>query len=188
MTIELGDTGLSRLDETQYKLLLRIHIAFTLNDGSVIVCWRSRIVSEASQAVYFESLKTGGDLPPLPLVIYALSPMPQIEGLQYIGYHVAYSRKGDRYYEWSLYVSDRDPPPRSHLIGYQCHQEYNTDVQAEYNNTKIYGDLTIESEKEFDTWLLGAMAELSDDGLVPEQVTYQNVLRLAEEIRASAKE
>ena len=41
------------------------------------------------------------------------------------------------------------------------------------------------SEQEFDVWVRGAMAELSDDGKAPESVTYQNVLQLAEKIRNS---
>ena len=187
-TARLSGIGISPEKVMLQDYELHRHIGFTLSDGSVILSWSCPEKSRSSQSDLFKGLTPGGRLPEFAAKIESLTAIPRKLGISYKGHHLAYTQKDRIFYEWSLYVSDRDPPPRSHLIGYQCHQEYNTDVQAEYNNTKIYGDLTIESEKEFDTWLLGAMAELSDDGLVPEQVTYQNVLRLAEEIRASAKE
>jgi hypothetical protein len=47
--------------------------------------------------------------------------------------------------------------------------------------------LLIDSANEFDKWVLGAMAELSDDGEPPDGVTYENVLRLVEQIRSGLK-
>jgi len=47
---------------------------------------------------------------------------------------------------------------------------------------------SIETSEDFDEWVLGAMAELSDDGKAPEGFTYDEVLELAEEIRASMEE
>ncbi len=43
----------------------------------------------------------------------------------------------------------------------------------------------IETEEDFDKWILGAMAELSDDGKSPENVTYKNVLQLTKRLRGS---
>ncbi|HIJ53835.1 MAG TPA: hypothetical protein HPP66_11870 [Planctomycetes bacterium] len=189
-TIELGGTGLTPLDETQYRLLIKIHIAFTLSDGSVIVCWRSRLATEPSQAEYFHNLNAGGNLPNLPLVIDALATMPKIEDLRYTGYHLAYTKKDDRYYEWSLYVTNNSPPARSAIFGYEALQTYNTSVHidVDYNNNRIYEDLIIETKDEFNSWVLGAMAELSDDGIIPEHVTYDNVLNLVEEMKTTLKE
>ncbi len=45
-------------------------------------------------------------------------------------------------------------------------------------------DLIIEQD-EFDTFVRGAMAELSDEGKAPEYVTYQKVLQLTKKIRNS---
>ena len=50
---------------------------------------------------------------------------------------------------------------------------------------RVGQELTINKEAEFDTWVLGAMAELSEDGKAPEDVTYEKVLRLAQQIRES---
>jgi hypothetical protein len=46
-------------------------------------------------------------------------------------------------------------------------------------------DLLIETQEDFDMWVLGAMAELSDAGIAPEHVTYESVLELAEKVRDS---
>ncbi len=40
-------------------------------------------------------------------------------------------------------------------------------------------------EEEVDTWVLGAMAELSDNGKPPEGIIYESVLQLARQIRES---
>ena len=45
-----------------------------------------------------------------------------------------------------------------------------------------YG-LSIKTKEDFDTWVLGAMADLSSEGKAPEDVTYENVLQLARQIR-----
>jgi len=49
-------------------------------------------------------------------------------------------------------------------------------------------DLIIETKDEFNSWVLGAMAELSDDGIIPEHVTYDNVLNLVDELKTTLKE
>ncbi len=41
----------------------------------------------------------------------------------------------------------------------------------------------IETAEDFDTWVLGAMAELSDSGTPPPEVTYQKIVDLARQIR-----
>jgi hypothetical protein len=66
-------------------------------------------------------------------------------------------------------------------------------VVCDYNNVEprafggrpnlIGEELTIRSESEFDTWVRGAMAELSDDGTAPKHVTYRKVMQLARQTR-----
>jgi hypothetical protein len=46
-----------------------------------------------------------------------------------------------------------------------------------------YG-VPIKTADDFDKWVRGAMAELSDSGTAPDQVTYQNVSQLIEKTRA----
>jgi len=41
-----------------------------------------------------------------------------------------------------------------------------------------YG-IPIKTKEDFDTWIIGAMAEPSHEGEIPEDVSYENVLRLA---------
>jgi hypothetical protein len=43
----------------------------------------------------------------------------------------------------------------------------------------------VDTKEDFDRLVLGAMAKVSDNGGIPEHVTYENVLRLAEQLRAS---
>jgi hypothetical protein len=42
--------------------------------------------------------------------------------------------------------------------------------------------LVIESAEDFDKWILGAMAELSDSGIPPQDLTYEYVLALSKQI------
>jgi hypothetical protein len=46
-------------------------------------------------------------------------------------------------------------------------------------------DLQVRSPNDFDTWVRGAMAELSDSGAPPDGITYDYVMELSRQIRAS---
>jgi hypothetical protein len=46
-----------------------------------------------------------------------------------------------------------------------------------------YG-VPIKTTDDFDKWVRGAMAELSDSGTAPDQVTYQSVSQLIQQIHA----
>ena len=66
-------------------------------------------------------------------------------------------------------------------------KEFHNSSERDYPSIPnlVGNDIYIDTEQEFNTWVLDAMAELSDDGEAPEGITYNNVLELAEEIRAS---
>ena len=51
----------------------------------------------------------------------------------------------------------------------------------------LHDDLMIETQDDFDTWVRGAMAELSDNGVVPEGISYEKVMELSSRIRESLK-
>ena len=70
------------------------------------------------------------------------------------------------------------------LFAYEVNLEFDVD-KSRFGTwpRNISEDLVINSRYDFDTWVLGAMAELSDNGKAPEQVTYDNVLQLAKQIR-----
>jgi hypothetical protein len=162
-------------------------IGFTLNDGSVIYGWHANNKPDESQAHLFEGLNPGGPLPSLPAQIVELKPWPVEEDIILTGRHLAFTRKKGKFYEWGIYVTNKKMPKRDTFNAYKVISKYiNTEPRSFGGRPNLIGqELTINTEAEFDTWIRGAMAELSDDGKAPENVTYANVLHLAEQIRNS---
>ena len=167
---------------------------FHLEDGSLLACWESVDAKESrDQSGYFQGLRVGGDLPKLPTEIFALSPEPNVRDVQFIGYHLAFTLKetknGKRWYEWSLYIPSKEPPPVNAVLNYRIHRRLNVnrtkDIENSINQIAVSNPQEIRTEDDFNTFVLGAMAELSDDGKAPENVTYESVLQLAEQIRKS---
>lgn len=167
---------------------------FHLKDGSLLACWESVDAKESrDQSGYFQGLRIGGDLPKLPTEIFALSPEPNVRDMQFIGYHLAFTQKetekGKRWYEWSLYIPDKEPPPVNAVLNYRIHHRLNVnrtkDIENSVKQIAVDDPQEIRIEEDFNTFVLGAMAERSDDGKAPENVTYENVLILAEQIRES---
>ncbi len=165
---------------------LHAHIGFTLKNGSVIIGWSCPDKNLNSQSGLFEDLAAGGNLPELAAKIEGLTAIPRKLGVSYAGHHLAYTYKDGNFYEWSLYVPDSKPPSRSSLVAYELSVKYKVDKDRFGTRPgNLSEDIVIDSSYDFDTWVLGAMAELSDDGKAPEHVTYEDVLRLASQIRNS---
>jgi hypothetical protein len=167
---------------------------FHLRDGSLLACWQSVDAKESrDQSGYFQGLRVGGNLPKLPTEIFALSPEPNVRDVQFIGYHFAFTQKetekGKRWYEWSLYIPDKEPPPVNAVLDYRIHYKLNVnrteDIENSVKQIAIPDPQEIRIEEDFTTFVLGAMAERSDSGLVPEYVNYENILQLAERLRES---
>ena len=167
---------------------------FHLNDGSLLACWQSVDAKESrDQSGYFQSLRVGGDLPKLPTEIFALSPEPNVRDVQFIGYHLAFTpketEKGQRWYEWSLYIPDKEPPPVNAVLDYRIHRRLNVnrtkDIENSINQIAVGDPQEIKTEDDFNNFVLGAMAGRSDDGLIPEYVNYENILQLAKRLRES---
>jgi outer membrane lipoprotein-sorting protein len=164
-------------------------INFTLSDGSVVMGWRSfDSASEQPQELLFKDLMFGGPLPKLPVEIHGVVPAGVAGDVTYAGYHLAYTHKGDEFDEWSLYVPDGVPPGSVKELGYTALYRFNLDPQPKW----IIGLMTeygvpIETAEDFDTWVLGAMAELSDTGMAPSHVTYEAVLNLVQQVRSTTK-
>jgi hypothetical protein len=57
---------------------------------------------------------------------------------------------------------------------------------AQFGLSVEYGG-PIKTAEDFDKWVRGAMAELSDNGKAPEPLTYQKVTELAQHLRTPAK-
>ncbi len=165
-------------------LMLNVHVAFTLADGSVVICWRSTDKGQPSQDNLFSELEFGGVLPKLPIEIYALKAIGNLDA-EYSGYHLAYTKKEDRYFEWSIYVPQNGTPTRESILGYKVVHRYNT------NKGNIVGSITlsvsediqINTEEDFSTWVLGALKELSDDERVPTNINYKSIQHLADVLR-----
>jgi len=163
------------------------HIVFTMPDGSVIVGWSSEDrQSDQPQAILFEDLKIGGPLPKLAAEVYAIKPITTDEAITYRGYHLAYTQKAGKFYEWSLYVPEQKPAPKA-VLCYQLVHRYNPqdrEINAQLS-IAVATELEIQDAEDFAVFVRGAMADLSEDGYVPEHVTYENVLELIDEIKRS---
>jgi hypothetical protein len=175
---ELGDYGRVRF----YGC-----IGFTLKDGSVIFGWHANHRPEESQAHLFANLKPGGPLPNLPAQIVGLKLWPVEGDITCLGRHLTCTQKNGKFYEWGIYVPDKKAPERDTFQNYKIISKFNGVEPRRFGGRPnlIGQELAINSEQEFDTWVRGAMAELSDDGKAPEQITYKNILQLAAKIRSS---
>lgn len=185
MDLRRGGTGATANRVSPYE----VQVAFTLADGSVVVGWQSSAGPGAgSQEPLFAKLTFGGPLPKLPLEIYGLRPTGPAGGITYTGRHLGYTRKADRFTEWSLYVPTGTPPAIVKQAGYNALYRFNPDSKsnAQFGFTVEYG-VPIKTPEDFDKWVRGAMAELSDNNQAPEPLTYQKVTELAQRLRSPAK-
>jgi predicted ribosomally synthesized peptide with SipW-like signal peptide len=184
--------GLTRVKGRTASVSLAAHVLFTMADGTVVACWSSEDdESEVSQPGLFENLVIGGQLPKLPFEVYVLKSSRDGEDITYSGYHLAYTKKADKFYEWGIYLPPEEFDPAytqllSYLLEYR-HNIENREVRGKLSLSTA-ADLIIENQKDFDTFVRGAMAELSGDGKTPDEVTYENVLRLVQQIRESSAE
>jgi hypothetical protein len=168
------------------SLAVQAKIGFTLSDGSVILGWQSIDANHPDQADLFNGLELGGALPKLPIEIYGLETLPAIPNGKYNGYHLAHTQKGGKYYEWSIYVCENKTTPLRHnILGYALLNRSNVDIKASSLALAIHDDLMIATQEDFDTWVLGAMADLSDNGMIPKEITYENIMALSSRIRES---
>ena len=166
---------------------LNCHIVFTMPDESVIMGYSSEDrESDQPQAMLFEDLQIGGPLPKLAAEVYAIKPITTDETITYRGYHLAYTQKAGKFYEWSIYVPEQKPAPKT-VLGYKLVHRYNPqnrEINAELS-IAVAVELEIQDAEDFAIFVRGAMADLSEEGHVPEHVTYENVLDLIDEIKVS---
>ena len=166
---------------------------FVLKGGSLLACWQGVDNMESrDQSKYFEGLQTGGDLPKLPVEVFALSPQPNVRDVMFVGFHLAHTMKetelGRRWYEWSLFIPDKEPPEPDAVLHYGVHTRLNVERTDSIGNAwrqpAVDNPQTIDTEADFEVKVLKAMADRSDDGSVPEHMTYENVMRIAEQLQA----
>jgi hypothetical protein len=184
---ELGSSNIGGYSDDRCDLSHGGALNFTISDGSVIWGWNSiDRKSEKPQEEFFEGLEFGGPLPKLPIEFNSLKPAGMPKDITYTGFHLTYTRKADRFTEWAIYVPDGTPPENVRQFGYHALYVFNLEHEPRLKiNLPVPYGLLIETKEDFDKWVLGAMAALSDDGKAPENVTYESVLQLAEQIRES---
>ncbi len=161
-------------------------IGFTLNDGSVILGWHAHLKGQLDQEEIFKDLEPGGPLPLLPAQITELIPYPTEADVVCLGHHLGYTQKAGKFFEWGLYVPN-STYSRGPFTRLKVKKEYFDNTRRDFNTapTNVGDEISIDSEQEFNSWVLDAMAELSDDGIAPEGITYDGVLELAQQIRES---
>jgi len=162
-------------------------IGFTMANSSVILAWCSESTQSAvSQAEVFVNLRPGGPLPKLPIEICGLKSIGGGGPITYNGWHLCHTIKNGKFYEWSIYVPIELPFVRNDFLGYQTIPRFNPPQDKTTFSLPLYDDLPIEDENQFNKWVLGAMAELNDDGQIPENITYNSVLELSHKIRETS--
>ncbi len=167
----------------------RTFVSFMLNDGSVIVAWQSFVLGATeSQEPLFANLAFGGSLPRLPAEIYSLKPAGAPDRTAYVGRHLSYTSQAGRFIEWALYVPKTTPPPNVKYLGYDMLSRFNTATPPGGRIGMTVGSgVAVQTAEDFDQWVRGAMAEFSDSGGPPVDVTYQKVCDLAQQVRTSIK-
>ena len=124
------------------------------------------------------------------MVFYTVSPYDETLTLKYYGRHLTYTKKDNVFYEWSIYVPEKKLDYKYYgQLGYYLRYKNNLkDINKEGAITLgEIGDIQVGNENDFNIFVLGAMAELSDEGKVPTDVTYEKTLRLAQQIRETQK-
>jgi hypothetical protein len=182
---------------------IAVYQGLTLEDGSIIVVFSSTNrksdgawtsgdeLADVSQIEVFENLEPGGPLSDLPIVVSALERKSLWRGkAMYVGRHLTYTQKDEKLYEWAIYVPTQEV--QTSLTGYggfEAVLKFNPpDLEASWNyKVGVFSGRRVDA-KNFNTLLLKYMAELCDDVVVPEDLTYENVLQLVQKIRNSLGE
>ncbi len=177
------------------NLRIRYHIGFNFSDGTVLLAWSSRDpASMESQAPLFQDLYPGGPLPKLPIEIQTLVPENRDCELTYVGRHLAWTQKENDFFEWSLFVPDKDLTlPQSRCArGLELRYTLNTVLPTAVDRPTLRSggdwitpETRIEDPAAFQELVLEAMAELSDGGVTPEGMTYDYLMQLVRQIRGS---
>jgi hypothetical protein len=171
-----------------------------LEDGSMVMPWRSFVrrftgdVKGPNDPEVFAALEPGGPLPKLPVEVYGLKTKNLFgNGNTFLAGHLFCTRKDGKTYEWAIYVSKSKASNRVSPLGYKPMLRYTLeDVEAEWtkhgwNKLTLHGGISVTREN-FDGVFLKALAELSNDGTAVENLTYDWILQVAEQIRRSLAE
>ncbi len=166
---------------------LRTPASFTLEDGSVLVCWRGTHDSTgAGPDVLYENLTFGGDLPRAPAELFALISHPDENDpkplVHYVGRHLMVTRREGRIYIWALYVPQKEVTVEgvsSHNIEFiRLNTPPNREAMQQWGLSSF-----VVTAHSFVQYVPAVMQELSDAQTVPAGMAYDNLLALARQIR-----
>jgi len=168
---------------------LNMHTLFTLRDGTVIACWSSRnIDSQDSQVHLFADIEMGGGFPKLPFEVYALEASVNEKKEVFHGRHLCFTELEGKFYEWGIYVpAEKIEPRQSRVQSYSLIYRNHIEAEGAFR-LATSADLLVKNKDDFETFVLGAMKEFSDQGEVGADITYEGVLQLAQQIRESLAE
>jgi hypothetical protein len=169
------------------SLELSVYLLMQLDDGSVIACWKSKDQeSETNPARLLDGIKPGDEFPEFPVVVNGLSTQNSYNKSTHHGYYVAHTVHDSEIYLWGLYVPLEKEDPEI-LNGYTiCHRSYVIGENFE-GRLQTNASMTIENQRDFETFVLGAMADFSDANAELPDLTYEGTLKLAEQIRRAMK-
>jgi len=181
-----------------------------LEDGSIIAAWSSTTrknpevpwqegnwYANVTQIELFKKLEPAGPLPELPIVPVGLKKRSLWDNkTSYTGRHLAYTVKDNNIYEWTIYVPEKTTDQtftslrlsnmKSEVMGYDPILEFHPEELANKENYNIGLHVKfIANEENFDSLLREYIADFSDNRVVPGYITYDKVLELADQIRAS---
>jgi hypothetical protein len=174
---------------------------FTLEDGSIVAIWA--VVGGRTQIdpnKVYAGLTWGGPLPQPPLSLPGLVFTPKAQSYGSVAYwdenapaamvpavgrHLICTNKGDRTYEWALYVPQEvTPSQKSRNQNIVAVVKSNEDLPAISGNFLISTPVT---QEQFARYLSEASRELSNDPSTPVSVNYEDLLRLARSVRADKR-
>jgi len=202
-------------DAPEYRFLINafyangkrseIRYIFTLENGSVIMAWSAGItLSDNESVALYEVLEPGQSMPTKPVeILYGLTPRggPKYDGTDwdvtfedtgftYNERFLACTVKDAQLYEWAIYVPNIKISLREALR--RCEIVIGMDPENPtwkgVERSSLYNNSIVIYDVDFNTFFLGAMEELSDEGIAPEHITYDNVINLAKKIRAMTGE
>jgi hypothetical protein len=186
-SIDATIPGSSQLYNSRLKLWT--YLFFRLNDGSILACWRSRDQeNETSPISLLTGIKPSAEFPELPVVVNGLSCRDSRNNMEssYHGYYLAHTVHDSDVFLWGLYVAlDVEEPAfgKTYTVLHQTNVPDRT-LKGSLSTENI---IDVENQQDFEAFVLAAMADFSDPNATLPALTYDETLRLAQEIRNTLK-
>ena len=182
-----------------------VRYVFTMENGTVIIAWSTGILlSDENSVALYKALKSGQSMPTKPVeIMYGLTPKgkPRYDSsdydvtfddtsVTYNGRFLDWTVKDGQLYEWAIYVPNKKVDLREvlHRGEIVIGMDPENPTWKGVERSSLYSNTMVIYDDEFNIFVLGAMAELSDDEVIPEHMTYNNILNQVNEIRTNMKE